>query len=228
MFGGTFDPVHIGHMVAAVNVRHALALDRVMLVVANEPWQKSSRAITPAEDRLAVLAASIAGIEGLEASRIEIDRGGISYTIDTITDLRSMYPSAELHLVVGEDVARGLSSWKRASELRRMVRLVVVSRSLQTAAPGLDPVSAPSAEGTPCGLPDSVKRRVRDSVPGTVRGSVPGSVPEGWSGVVVGIPNLDISSTEIRQRAAAGQVLDLLVPPGGIEQIQARRLYACS
>lgn len=211
VFGGTFDPVHIGHLVAAVNVRHALALDRVMLVVANEPWQKAARAITPAEDRFGVLAASVSGLEGLEASRIEIDRGGVSYTVDTITQLRRVHPGDELYLVVGEDVARGLATWDRAGELRQMVRLAVVTRGSPLA-----PLSPDGARGTP-GSPDS-------SV------ATPGAdgMPDGWSGVTVAIPNLDISSTEIRERAAAGQPIDLLVPAGGMAQILARGLYSCN
>src|SRR5881628_2444235 len=95
VFGGTFDPVHIGHLVAAVNVRHALRLDRVLLVVANVPWQRAgARVVTPAEDRLAMVAAAVEGIDGLEASALEIDRGGQSYTADTLAELASADPSA--------------------------------------------------------------------------------------------------------------------------------------
>jgi len=76
ILGGTFDPVHIGHLVAATWVRDALSLDRVLLVVANEPWQKTAhRQVTPAEDRLAVVAAAVEGVPGLEPCRLEIDRG---------------------------------------------------------------------------------------------------------------------------------------------------------
>src|SRR3954454_25333883 len=73
VFGGTFDPIHIGHLVAAVNARHALALDRLLLVVANQPWQKSDRSVTPGEERLALVEAAVEGAPGLEASRLEID-----------------------------------------------------------------------------------------------------------------------------------------------------------
>ncbi|MGH9295645.1 MAG: nicotinate-nicotinamide nucleotide adenylyltransferase, partial [Acidimicrobiales bacterium] len=88
VFGGTFDPIHTGHLVAAVNVRHDLALDLVLLVVANEPWQKlGARRVSPAADRLALAEAAVEGLDGVEASSIEIDRGGISYTADTISEL---------------------------------------------------------------------------------------------------------------------------------------------
>ncbi|MEO7573899.1 MAG: adenylyltransferase/cytidyltransferase family protein, partial [Acidimicrobiales bacterium] len=88
IFGGTFDPPHVGHLISAVNVRHELALDRVLLVVNNLPWQKTgSRAISPAEDRFAMVAAAVAEVEGLEASRLEIEAGGPSYTAATLATL---------------------------------------------------------------------------------------------------------------------------------------------
>src|SRR5205823_2687872 len=88
IFGGTFDPPHVGHLVAAVNVRHALRLDRILLVVANHPWQKvGTRDISPAADRLAMVEAAVREVDGLEASAIEIERGGTSYTADTLASL---------------------------------------------------------------------------------------------------------------------------------------------
>ena len=138
MFGGTFDPVHIGHLVAAVNVRHALGLDRVLLVVANLPWQKTGRRpVTPAEDRFAVVRAAVEGVEGLEASRLEIDRGGVSYTVDTLRQLGGVYPGADLYLVVGSDLAGELGTWERIGEASPLATLVVVSRA------GGHPQSAP-------------------------------------------------------------------------------------
>jgi nicotinate-nucleotide adenylyltransferase len=136
VFGGTFDPPHIGHLVTAVNVRYALALDVVLFVVANVPWQKvGSRAISPAEDRLALVAAAVAGVPGLEVSRVEIDRGGESYTADTLAELRLAHPGAELFVIVGMDAALGLDSWKRAEEVRELASIVVVDRPGTTSAP---------------------------------------------------------------------------------------------
>ena len=129
IFGGTFDPIHVGHLVAALEARQALDLDRVLLVVANDPWQKSARRnLTPAEDRYAVVAAAVEGVHGLEASRIEIDRGGKSYTADTVAEVARTHPGAELFLVVGADVAGELGTWKRVEELVGTVTLVVVQR----------------------------------------------------------------------------------------------------
>ena len=128
VFGGTFDPVHIGHLVAAVNARHALALDRVLLVVASQPWQKSGRPLTPAEDRYAMVTAAVAGVPGLEASRLEIDRGGESVTADTLEQLAAEDGSRQLFLVVGADVAAQLDTWRRPDVVRRLATLVVVDR----------------------------------------------------------------------------------------------------
>jgi nicotinate-nucleotide adenylyltransferase len=136
ILGGTFDPVHVGHLVAAVAARDTLGLDRCLLVVANEPWQKvDTRAVTPAEARLAVVEAAIDGVQGLEASRIEIDRGGPSYTADTVAALRSGHPGAELFLVVGSDIVPDLGTWRRVEELRESVVLAVVDRAGAPALP---------------------------------------------------------------------------------------------
>lgn len=129
IFGGTFDPPHVGHLVTAVNVRHALALDVVLLVVANEPWQKEgSRLISPAEDRYALTVAAVGEVEGVEASRIELDREGPSYTADTLRHLKSALPDAQFFMILGRDAAAGLFTWERYEEVVAGSRLVVVDR----------------------------------------------------------------------------------------------------
>ncbi|MGH9110201.1 MAG: nicotinate-nucleotide adenylyltransferase [Acidimicrobiales bacterium] len=129
LLGGTFDPPHAGHVAAARVCLTALGLDRVLLVVANHPWQKvPDRAITPAEDRFAMVAAAVEGEPGLVASRIEIDRGGPSFTIDTVEELRQALPPPEVFVIIGADLVGSLSTWERHDELRRRVTLVVVGR----------------------------------------------------------------------------------------------------
>jgi nicotinate-nucleotide adenylyltransferase len=129
LFGGTFDPPHVGHLVTAVNVRHALDLDVVLLMVANVPWQKEGgRRITPAQDRFAMVEAAVDGVDGLEASRLEIDHGGNSYTADTLVTLRAQHPNAELFTIVGDDAAAGLPTWDRFREVVANSSLVVVDR----------------------------------------------------------------------------------------------------
>jgi nicotinate-nucleotide adenylyltransferase len=130
VFGGTFDPPHVGHLVTAVNVRHELDLDRVLLVVNSQPWQKvGTRPITPAEDRFALVEAAVAGVDGMEASRVEIERGGMSYTADTLAELAGGGPGErELFLVLGTDAAAGLPTWERVDEVRSRATVVVVER----------------------------------------------------------------------------------------------------
>jgi len=129
VFGGTFDPPHVGHLVAAINVRHELGLDRVLLTVANVPWQKvGSRPVSPAGDRLAMVEAAVADVEGLEASALEIARGGESYTIDTLEALIDEDPTRSLFVIVGQDAAAGMPTWERCDEVRRLATLVVVER----------------------------------------------------------------------------------------------------
>lgn len=128
VFGGTFDPLHVGHLVAALNARHQLGLDRVLFVVANRPWQKADRSVTPAEERFAMVEAAVAGEAGLEASRLELDRGGDSYTVDTLRALVADDPARELFLVVGADVAADLGSWHEVELARELATLAVVSR----------------------------------------------------------------------------------------------------
>jgi nicotinate-nucleotide adenylyltransferase len=134
ILGGTFDPPHCGHLAAARACRKALGLDRLLLVVANRPWQKvPQRAITPAEDRWAMVEAAAAEAPGVEASRIELDRGGTTYTVDTVEALLARAraegaPPPSLYLIVGSDLVEGLCTWARVEDLRRLVTLVVVSR----------------------------------------------------------------------------------------------------
>ena len=138
LFGGTFDPPHVGHLVTAVNVRHALLLDVVVLMVANVPWQKVGiREITAAEDRLAMVAAAVADVPGLVAGDWEIRNGGPSYTADTLAAMAEATPGAELFTVMGDDAAAGFTSWARYEDVAARSRLVVIDRpGVQVELPG--------------------------------------------------------------------------------------------
>jgi nicotinate-nucleotide adenylyltransferase len=129
LFGGTFDPPHVGHLVTAVNVRHTLDLDVVVMMVANVPWQKEgTRRITPADDRLAMVEAAVRDVPGLVPGRHEIDHGGPSFTADTLAALAAQWPEAELFTIVGDDAAAGLTTWERYDEVVAQSSLVVVDR----------------------------------------------------------------------------------------------------
>jgi nicotinate-nucleotide adenylyltransferase len=135
VFGGTFDPPHVGHLVLAVNVRHELHLDRVLLVVSNVPWQKvGTRAVSPPEVRFGMVTAAVADVVGLEASRVEIDAGGPSYTADTLATLHGEDPTRDLFVILGVDAAAGLLTWERSDEVRDLATIVVVERPGATLA----------------------------------------------------------------------------------------------
>jgi nicotinate-nucleotide adenylyltransferase len=190
VFGGTFDPVHNGHVVAAVSARHALGLDRVLVVPARQPWQKMDRELAPAEDRFAMLQAAVDGVDGLELSRLELDRPGPSYTADTLEELSKATPEPHLFLIVGADAAADLSTWDRPDDIRSLATIAVVSRA-EPAAPG-----------------------------------PPGPPGPGWQVEHVRIPALEISSTDLRRRVAAGEPLEGLMPPGAVRCLRERGLYA--
>src|SRR3954451_9135146 len=127
VFGGTFDPVHVAHVVVAAETRAQLGLDRVLLVVAGDPWQKGGRGGGSAGDRLALAAAAVDDIEGVEASAIEIERGEASVTADTLEALSA--PRRELYLVLGADAVANMPTWRRLDETRQLATVVVVERA---------------------------------------------------------------------------------------------------
>jgi nicotinate-nucleotide adenylyltransferase len=192
VFGGTFDPIHVAHVVAAVEARRALGLDRVVLVPAGDPWQKRGSVVAPAADRLAMVRAAIVGIEGLEVSPLEVERNGPSYTYQTLEALSR--PGRDLFLIVGADVAATMPSWVGVEHLPGLATLVVVDRA----------EDQPPEEGRPAD-----------------------GLPAGWRCERVSIPRLDVSSTDLRARAARGWPLDGLVPPGAVRLISERGLYRC-
>ncbi len=129
IFGGTFDPPHLGHLIVADQVRDTLNLGEVWLVVANDPWQKSgSREITPAAKRLEMLEAALDGAPGLRASDVELEEPGPSYSFDTLSMLQQRMPDVAWSLIVGRDAAVGLPTWHRADELKEMAEIIVVNR----------------------------------------------------------------------------------------------------
>ena len=184
IFGGTFDPVHVGHIAVAVRVRAALGLDRVELVVANEPWQKLDRPrLSPSQDRLAMVEAAVEGIDGVAASSAEIDRGGLTYTVDTLEAYRGDDSGGSLFLILGSDAAASLDTWHRYEEIPEMAEIVVVDR------PGAMGQRPPVAHQ------------------------------------VVDCPLLDLSSTQVREWADAGQPLDGLIPPTALAYGRQKGLY---
>ena len=185
ILGGTFDPVHVAHLVAAAAARDQLGLDRVLVVVAGDPWQKQGSVGASGRGPVRDGRRRDRGRRRLEASRIEVDRAGPTYTIDTVETLLQADHDRELFLIVGSDVAASLDSWHRADDLRAAVTLAVVDRE-----------------------------DVAPSIP-----------PAGWRCVRVHMPRLDVSSTDLRRRIAAGESVDFLVPPPAARVLRQRGLY---
>lgn len=168
----------MGHLAVASVTSHGLELDQVLFVVAHRPWQKvGTRQIADSQLRLAMVAAATADRDDLVASSVEIDRGGSSYTIDTVEQLQAEMPDTEFFLVVGSDVVADLHTWHRHDELRHMVSLGIVDR--------------PGDEGA--------------------------EPPPGWNATRIDAPLVDLSSSMLRARMAAGQPVDYLVPRAALD-----------
>ncbi len=185
--GGTFDPVHHGHLSAANEVRHRYDLDEVVFVPTGQPWQKASRQVSPAEDRYLMTVVATASNPCFSVSRIDVDRPGPTYTIDTLRDLKALHADAELFFITGADAMAQILGWRDASELFALAHFVGVSRPGYAAA---------------------------DLSPFPV-----GSV------TLLEVPALAISSSDCRQRVAAGEPVWYLVPDGVVQYIDKRGLY---
>ncbi|HEX5823222.1 MAG TPA: nicotinate-nucleotide adenylyltransferase [Candidatus Limnocylindrales bacterium] len=197
ILGGTFDPFHAGHLALARAARDALGLERVLVVPAAVPPHKLGQAISPAADRLAMVEAGIAGQPGLEVSRIELDRYGPSYTVDTVAELAAAERGAgrepDIAVILSAESFAGLAGWHEPERLLDLARIVVAPRA-----------------GHPAPDPAAVER-----------------VAPGGAGRVIVIdgPRVDVSASAIRRLAAEGEPLGDLVPPGVAEYIDAHRLY---
>jgi len=130
--GGTFDPIHHGHLVAASEVQARFGLDEVVFVPTGIPWQKDAREVSPAEDRYLMTVIATASNPRFSTSRVDIDRRAPTLTVDTLTDLRLEYPERAMFFITGADALAQILSWKRVDELFDLAHLVGVTR------PGFD------------------------------------------------------------------------------------------
>jgi nicotinate-nucleotide adenylyltransferase len=187
VIGGTFDPIHLGHLIAASEVLHARNLDLVLFVPTGEPWQKTG--YSDPEDRFMMCALGAGANTRFAASRVEIDRRGATYTADTLQVLKDFYgPETELSFIVGADAALRLGTWRYLERVADLADVIAVTR------PGSD---------------------LSDLSPGP-----------GWPTVEgIEMPDVDISSTDIRERVRAGRPIDHLVPDPVRDYIQKRGLY---
>lgn len=192
LYGGSFDPVHLGHLIVACDAVEQLGLSRMIFIpAAISPHKLAHAPGASAEDRLAMLRAAVEGEPAFSVDPCELGRAGPSYTVDTVRDLRARVPEgAQLFYLIGEDNVPKLDTWHRAEELRDLVQFVVCRRHAPWVAPKPNTEPAPVVHDFP--------------------------VAERW---------VDISSTEIRNRVAAGRSIRYLVPEGVRTMIDARKLY---
>jgi nicotinate-nucleotide adenylyltransferase len=135
--GGTFDPIHHGHLVAASEVQSSFDLDEVIFVPTGQPWQKSDREVSPPEDRYLMTVIATASNPRFSVSRVDIDRPGPTYTIDTLRDLNKLYPEAELFFITGADALAQILTWRDLDEIFELARFVGCTR------PGTDSLDLP-------------------------------------------------------------------------------------
>ncbi|GAY12099.1 nicotinate-nucleotide adenylyltransferase [Pseudonocardia sp. N23] len=128
MMGGTFDPIHHGHLVAASEVADRFELDEVVFVPTGQPWQKTAEEVSPAEDRYLMTVIATASNPRFSVSRVDIDRGGPTYTADTLRDLRTLNPDAQLFFITGADALEQILSWRKLDELFENAHFIGVTR----------------------------------------------------------------------------------------------------
>ena len=191
VFGGTFDPPHVGHLLVASDAVEQLALDRVVFVPAAEQPLKPGSRQTPPAQRLAMVRALVGDDPRFGVDPLEIDRGGLSYTVDTLGTLAAQQPGAELFLLAGADVLATFARWREPERIRRQATLVVLTRGGED---GTAPTTAP---------PD-----------------FPGGAP-----VFLPTRRVDVSSTEVRARLAAGRPIRGFVPESVADLIRSAGLY---
>src|SRR5690606_27406611 len=188
VMGGTFDPIHHGHLVAASEVQASFDLDEVVFVPTGQPWQKDDRAVSAAEERYLMTVIATASNPRFSVSRVDIDRPGPTYTVDTLRDLRTERgEDLEFYFITGADPLTHVLAWGGVDELFTLARFVGCTR------PGH------SLESD--------------------------QVPDEATATLIEIPALAISSSECRQRVAAGHPIWYLVPDGIVQYINKRRLY---
>lgn len=197
LLGGTFDPVHVGHLEVARAARRELSLDEVLVVPAGRPPHKLGVELAPAADRLAMVELAVAGEEGLVASPIEIGRAGPSWTVDTLVALQDEAEAVgrrvELTLILSADAFAGLATWHEPQRIVRMAQIAVSPRP-----------------GHALPMPDALPPELRAAARGIV---------------ILRGPNIDVSATDIRRRVAEGLPIDGLVPPAVARYIEEHDLY---
>jgi nicotinate-nucleotide adenylyltransferase len=196
IFGGTFDPVHLGHLILAEQAKEQAHLDEVWFVPAPRPPQKEAQAITRFDQRVEMLALALAGNPAFRIDELEKERAGLSYTVDTLFQLHARHPEHDLFLLVGGDSLADLHKWHEPTRILQLAGLVVMAR------PG---VVLPS--------PEELCQRLK----------LPSDAP--LSLLLVEAPVIDVSSHDLRSRVAEGRSIRYFVPSAVEVYIHEKRLY---
>jgi nicotinate-nucleotide adenylyltransferase len=202
IFGGTFDPVHYGHLILAECCREQLALDQVWFLPAAVPPHKQQRELTPGEARAEMIELAIAGHPAMALCRHEIDRGGVNYTVDTLEHFHKEHAAAELMFLMGADSLRDLPNWKEPARLCALATPVVVRRGGEPDDPVAD---ERNAEGLARLLPPERLDAIRAHR--------------------VEMPRIELSSSDLRRRVAAGQSIRYRTPRAVEKYIETHALY---
>ena len=166
LFGGSFDPIHVGHLLVAQAAKEELPLSRLFFVPAAQSPFKPGVTLAPANERLRLLRLALAGQTDCEVDDQEIRRGGVSYTIDTVRDYARRFSGAELFYLIGADHVAQLPKWRDAAELARLVQFVVIPRPGQAAAALPPPFRGRALSGFPLGVSSSqIRERVKAGQP---------------------------------------------------------------
>lgn len=177
LFGGSFDPVHLGHLLVAQAAREELGLSRLFFIPATQSPFKPERTLAPAQERVRLLRLALAGQTWCDVDEQEIQRGGISFTIDTVRDYASRFPGGTFFYLIGADHVSKLPEWREAVELARLAEFVVIPRPGQAEAPLPEPFRGRTLTGFPLGVSSSqIRSRVREGLP--IDALVPGPVAE--------------------------------------------------
>jgi nicotinate-nucleotide adenylyltransferase len=177
LFGGSFDPVHCGHLLVAQSACEELALSRLFFIPAAQSPFKPQSAPAPARERLRLLRLALAGHSHYEIDEQELHRGGPSFTIETVQDYRRRFPPAELFCLIGADHVPTLPAWREAERLAGLVQFVVIPRPGERSAPLPSPFTGRELAGFPLGVSSSqIRARIKQGLP--VQGLVPNVVEE--------------------------------------------------
>lgn len=177
LYGGSFDPVHCGHLLVSEAAREELGLDRIVFIPAAQSPFKPESAPAPAATRVRLLRLALAGDTRAEIDLQEIERGGTSYTIDTVQDYVRRHPSAKIHYLIGADHVGSLPKWREAATLAALVEFIVIPRPGEPSQPLPAPFRGQQLRGFPLGVSSSqIRDRIRQGR--SIRGLVPEPVRE--------------------------------------------------